>query len=267
MIARILVLMGGANVHPRDDRNYTALSYAKLEGHERMAALIRHSCRLSKSNSYAYSPLSKPSQIRVFDLLPGQKYEAISLRLYEVGLHDGPAFEAVSYEWKDKVGSIPVRRNDKSLLITPNLKPVLQHIRLPGKKRTLWVDAVCINQENIRERSTQVQIMTNIYQKASKVLMWVGEDSPNIGKAVASIPAAMGAWSQLTLSDIFTYLLSGSETEVGEGQDICCEALAAARNWGLYSPETVEGAAEMFVDHTSLARGYSRSSPWPETAE
>ena len=48
-----------------------------------------------------------------------------------------------------------------------------------GMRRTLWIDALCINQDDLVERSAQVSIMGSIYSNTSKVLIWLGEESAN----------------------------------------------------------------------------------------
>lgn len=40
----------------------------------------------------------------------------------------------------------------------------------------MWIDAICINQEDLGERSSQVSFMTNIYAAAARVVVWLGKD-------------------------------------------------------------------------------------------
>jgi hypothetical protein len=47
----------------------------------------------------------------------------------------------------------------------------------------MWIDAVCINQQNLAERADQVKKMKNIYQMASKVTVWLGQQYINSEKA------------------------------------------------------------------------------------
>ncbi|KAH7388923.1 heterokaryon incompatibility protein-domain-containing protein [Cadophora sp. MPI-SDFR-AT-0126] len=51
----------------------------------------------------------------------------------------------------------------------------LRRIRLPDRRRLVWIDALCINQEDLSERNAQVQNMRSIYSHADHVLIWVGE--------------------------------------------------------------------------------------------
>lgn len=71
--------------------------------------------------------------------------------------------------------------NDKPSSVTRNLYDALYALRLDRAPRYLWVDAICINQRDIHERSWQVGIMDDIYRSASEVLVWLGfavEESP-----------------------------------------------------------------------------------------
>lgn len=68
--------------------------------------------------------------------------------------------------------------------VTRNLEPALRHLRCPNEKLYLWIDALCINQNSVEERSQQVQLMANIYSRASRVLVWLGEASNDSDSAI-----------------------------------------------------------------------------------
>ncbi|EFW98780.1 heterokaryon incompatibility protein [Grosmannia clavigera kw1407] len=55
----------------------------------------------------------------------------------------------------------------------------LQQLRMADRARVLWVDAVCINQQDIPERGEQVKLMAEIYHSASQVVVWLGEAHSN----------------------------------------------------------------------------------------
>jgi hypothetical protein len=40
----------------------------------------------------------------------------------------------------------------------------------------LWLDALCINQENIPERSSEVRLMSRLYELARVVFGWLGPE-------------------------------------------------------------------------------------------
>jgi hypothetical protein len=61
-------------------------------------------------------------------------------------------------------------------MIGDNLWDALHRIRHPTRSRRVWFDAICINQDNVRERSHQVSLIGFIYRRATKVLACVGND-------------------------------------------------------------------------------------------
>jgi hypothetical protein len=65
------------------------------------------------------------------------------------------------------------------MAITENLCTALKHLRYPDRDRILWIDAICIDQENDKERGYQVQQMGSIYRKAEQVVVWLGRATPD----------------------------------------------------------------------------------------
>lgn len=211
---RSLIEMG-AKPALKDDHGRTALSHAKENGHESTIALL---CRakhirgeyeralekkqlvsLSERRQFRYTPLSQ-GFIRVLELHPGKFSDIISFNFAIVQLSKGPSFEALSYEWLEKKGSVPVQCAEDRILVTPNCAAALRSLRSESDSRALWVDAVCINQENKDEVNDQVAMMTDIYQKANKVIMWLGSIEGNVQafrKAFASLPLLCEAHDKL----------------------------------------------------------------------
>src|SRR5690242_11490104 len=86
-------------------------------------------------------------------------------------------FEALSYTWGSMDLVVPIRVNGKDLSVTENLFFALRNLRSPVLDRVLWVDAVCIDQKNLKERSHQVQQMGKIYSQADRVVFWLGRST------------------------------------------------------------------------------------------
>jgi hypothetical protein len=61
-------------------------------------------------------------------------------------------------------------------MVTTNLEVALRYLRHQKAHKVLWVDALCINQEDIKERNYQVRTMRDIYVAAEKVVVWLGEE-------------------------------------------------------------------------------------------
>ncbi|KAI0103928.1 heterokaryon incompatibility protein-domain-containing protein [Nemania sp. FL0031] len=93
-----------------------------------------------------------------------------------LGIHDedGPhevRYEALSYEWGNPRLCHSITVNGVQYPVRDNLFRALRQLRT-DRDRYLWVDALCINQSDNDEKSTQVRRMLAIYQKASKVVIW-----------------------------------------------------------------------------------------------
>jgi heterokaryon incompatibility protein (HET) len=74
--------------------------------------------------------------------------------------------------------------DDGYLKITPNLQDALSDLQLDTEPRQLWVNAICIDQENDTERSEQVSIMRQIYKNAKKTIAYVGKEDEHSPLAV-----------------------------------------------------------------------------------
>ncbi|KAI0378564.1 heterokaryon incompatibility protein-domain-containing protein [Hypomontagnella monticulosa] len=83
---------------------------------------------------------------------------------------------ALSYAWGDPGQTKPITVNGVRMQVTMNLHNALRHIRKRRKRTVLWVDAICINQEDDDEKSFQVgTLMRHIYEQAQGVIAWLGE--------------------------------------------------------------------------------------------
>jgi hypothetical protein len=85
-----------------------------------------------------------------------------------------PRFWALSYTWGTEMSKNLVTVNGHQLTITENLDVALRHLRDATESRILWIDALCINQEDIEERNSQIQLMSCIYGAAKQVVIWLG---------------------------------------------------------------------------------------------
>ncbi|GAB1212282.1 hypothetical protein ATERTT37_001416 [Aspergillus terreus] len=92
-------------------------------------------------------------------------------------------YEALSYTWGEDHGSETAylvsssSPDDTQLRIGANLALALRHLRFEDRPRVLWVDAICINQEDLSEREQQVQRMSTIFRQADRVVVWLGPES------------------------------------------------------------------------------------------
>ncbi|KAK6858249.1 HET-domain-containing protein [Apiospora arundinis] len=134
---------------------------------------------MSDVEEHRHKPLGSPDLIRVLDLQPSRSPSApIQCKLRQVPLDgSGTTFEALSYVWGARAGDQPIICDGQRLLVTPNCHSALVQLRRGFRKRTLWIDAICINQRDDevskQERNHEVARMGEIYRRASCVLIWL----------------------------------------------------------------------------------------------
>ena len=172
--------------------------------------------RILQKNSDAYSPLAIDSRsIRVVRLKSGENNDAIKCELV-TGPLNNLEFEALSYVWGVSVKRYKVQVNEKPFLITHNLFTALRELRLTERDRILWIDAMCIDQSNTVERGSQVQMMRDIYSKASRTIIWFGEatsTTPIVFRTIFHISNAASHEKEKLLSSFRTQLHVKSITE------------------------------------------------------
>ncbi|KAN0083382.1 Heterokaryon incompatibility protein (HET) domain containing protein [Elaphomyces granulatus] len=121
--------------------------------------------------------------IRLLELLPGNPEEEIICKIHTVSMSENPKYEALSYTWGDPSKPSPISVNGHKCNVAINLFLALRRLRRQKASRMLWVDAVCINQSNVHEKSGQVAMMGEIYEAASEVVAWLGEPTSEPGVA------------------------------------------------------------------------------------
>ena len=117
----------------------------------------------------------------------------IHCELLAVSLELQTSYDALSYTWEGNLKDHTIRIGDAQLRITANLHGALINLRLKNASRLLWVDAICINQENIPERNQQVKFMSKIYSLASEVILWLGREDWDVRNAFSTISSAYKA--------------------------------------------------------------------------
>lgn len=124
-----------------------------------------------------------PSAIRLVELLPaGDVNEHVVCNFKDGSLSRIDEYEALSYVWEDQIRTESITVNGHEFQATENLEMALRHMRYHDRPRTLWIDAVCINQANIAERNDQVKIMGLIYRIARQVVVWLGPEKDASGE-------------------------------------------------------------------------------------
>jgi hypothetical protein len=88
-----------------------------------------------------------------------------------------PSYEALSYVWgtSDLSTNVYIHCNGEVTAVRSSLAGALKRLRLATSARIIWVDAICINQDDNEEKSYQVPLMGSIYSSASRVVVWLGD--------------------------------------------------------------------------------------------
>ncbi|KAH7381471.1 heterokaryon incompatibility protein-domain-containing protein [Phaeosphaeria sp. MPI-PUGE-AT-0046c] len=130
---------------------------------------------------YTYQPLETSQSMRLLriELNISDGLEAVpcaaSYSLIHTTIEEAPKYETLSYMWgtsnRNKFWKL---ENNIQLRITATLQAALPYIVGSCSTGYLWIDQICINQDDILERAQQVSIMGNIYSNCSSVLVWLG---------------------------------------------------------------------------------------------
>jgi len=127
---------------------------------------------------YQYQGLSPNCQTRILELQPSTDLSApLHCNLREIDVATDPFYDALSYTWGGEVLSCDLIINNSLLKITSNLHDALLRFRLCAGARKMWVDAVCINQNDDDDKARQIPFMAEIYRSASSVVVWLGIDA------------------------------------------------------------------------------------------
>jgi hypothetical protein len=126
------------------------------------------------ANTYEYTRLNGPQDIRLITLRPGAGEEPLVLNIQHTSLNQRPSYKALSYVWVPQNSSHLVQCNDASLAVGGNLRDALRCLRKLDAPRLLWIDRIAIDQNNDGERAQQVGLIGDIYSSASLVVVWLG---------------------------------------------------------------------------------------------
>ncbi|KAH8901247.1 HET-domain-containing protein, partial [Thozetella sp. PMI_491] len=140
---------------------------------------------------YQYAPLPESGTwTRVLILHPGLFDDEISISVRQELVSNKCEYEALSYVWGnvEDSGSIIVDIESR-LTVARNLLIALQYLRRPDQPRILWIDAICINQQDMDERSRQVTYMYEVYRHAKSVYVWLGLENENSDLGISHLDA------------------------------------------------------------------------------
>jgi len=132
-------------------------------------------------SNFPYNSL-QDGEIRVLELQPGVGNDKIygSLKVISIDEPEPEVYSALSYTWgADSQPRISIFLEDESFEVRENLFEVLKQLRYPDHTRRLWIDAVCIDQEDDADKKIQIPLMSLIFSKAETVEIWLGTGENN----------------------------------------------------------------------------------------
>ncbi|PQE16336.1 Heterokaryon incompatibility protein [Rutstroemia sp. NJR-2017a WRK4] len=113
-------------------------------------------------------------EIRILHLLPSIDVDSEIQCTLTREKAEPRTYVALSYVWGDPTPAQPILLNGTTAYVTPNLSAALRQFRQSRRVLRLWVDALCINQNDHVEKSAVVRRMGEIYKNSKQVWMWLG---------------------------------------------------------------------------------------------
>ena len=101
-------------------------------------------------------------------------------------------FVALSFEWGAPGDCCEIFVDNARFIVQRNLANFLIHVRRSGF-REIWIDAICVDQDNLEERGHQVKLMSEIYWQASYVPAYLGEHEDGSQEALQYLQAWVSA--------------------------------------------------------------------------
>ncbi|KAM5353828.1 hypothetical protein ACJ41O_000478 [Fusarium nematophilum] len=132
------------------------------------------------TSKLSYSRLQTATTIRLLQILSEAGEDILRCNMLKADLahQQMPTYSALSYTWHDESlpdTPRPILVNGQLLEVSVNLWNFLDNYRHSTGERIIWIDQICINQDDLDERSQQIQHMCAIYKRAYTHLFWVGE--------------------------------------------------------------------------------------------
>ncbi|KAL9599539.1 MAG: hypothetical protein Q9219_003783 [cf. Caloplaca sp. 3 TL-2023] len=145
-----------------------------------------------------YEPLPKGPWIRLLTLRPAtceDDTSPIICTLWAAQLENAE-YDAVSYVWGNSTAVREINCNRHAIAVTVSLYGALRKLQPPpgSADRTLWADAICIDQSNVAERNSQVGMMGAIYERARSVQIWLGKDMRGDARPAFELCNEIGAY-------------------------------------------------------------------------
>ena len=198
---------------------------------------------LKNLEAHRYQQLTGGSHIRLLTLLPqADTHRVVSCTLsnHDVLDDECPEFEALSYVWGASKPPRPILCDNQLLCITENLDDALRALR-GDEPRLLWIDQLCIDQEDSLEKNSQIPLMRDIYSRATRTIAWLGPASENLDLAFEALSKLSKSW--IYFLDKHIQMGIEEEAEMEESERGAAETQRSKDLWGIEPPTRSERTA------------------------
>ena len=224
-------------------------------------------------SEYQYESLPESTSFRVILLSTTQSDESpIECHMASLKLEDRP-FNALSYMWGPPVKTRTILIDGQAVKVGENLWLAMKAIRFHNRGGTtdnicVWIDAICINQNDIPERNQQVAMMDRIYSEATQVLVWLGPGDEGSDRVIDTLAADYTedslvefdksdedstSWRQLFNRPYFNRMWIVQEVVLGKNISFLCGTKSIS--WS----QMVGGVCDMYQRRSSPRALYPRT--------
>lgn len=117
--------------------------------------------------------------------------DEMTIKLLAFSIDKVPEYHALSYTWDGQIRDRVIECDRASLAVTSNVQIVLPYLLQRYGNHYVWIDGVCINQDNVEEKNLQIPLMRTIYSKAVAVVVWLGVGDAIIHEAIKEVPVML----------------------------------------------------------------------------
>ena len=179
---------------------------------------------------YGYTPLASPDDFRLVRLHQSSSSpsndDALIIEFLPARFDERCSYIALSYAWGTDSGREDIQlkgTGGQILHVTRNLASALRSMQR-SDHLILWIDALCIDQNNVQEKNHQVGRMAEIYRRASCVVIWLGEASNNS-------EVAMDFITNISTKDIDSFCSDPKNFKIWEALDALLKRSWFTRRW------------------------------------
>ena len=177
-----------------------------------VATRMRYSVRTVFIGNHQYHELSREKrEIRLLELDPPHPSGLIRGRMITKPLKAASeqGFEAVSYRWTTQY-SRPIILDGRKLWVMSTVSDLLERLQPPAASRLLWIDSICINQNDKTEIAWQMGLMKDVYTGAKQVVGWLGRGTSARGALpfLTRLPDVAAAESERLMQNLLDAPLS-----------------------------------------------------------